>query len=339
MEVKKQGEMVEGYRILSELGRGAASIIYVIQDPKTKQVWALKHVAKENPKDQRFLDQAEAEYNIAIQLNHPRVRKIERLIKKKESLVSLSASELYLVMEFLDGTSLEKRPPATFENAAHVFEQVAEALAHMHGVGFVHADMKPNNIIADANWDCKVIDLGQSCKIGTVKERIQGTPDYIAPEQVHRRPITEKTDIYNLGATMYWTVTKNFVPTALAKAGSLLGSTEDHLLERPKRTTEHNPRVPELLDKLIMECVEVDPAKRPASMQAVAARLNLIRGKLLAEGALRKSGMLPRIDEASSGSRAGGENGEPNGRRGKGKGDSGVPNVIDPNDLDGPAKA
>lgn len=291
--------MVEGYRVLSELGRGAASIIYLVQEPKSKQVWALKHVAKESPKDQRFLDQAENEFQIAAELNHPRVRKIMRVIKRKDSLVALSASELYLVMELVDGASVEREPPRTFEDAAAIFEQVAHALSHMHEVGFVHADMKPNNIIVDHHGGAKVIDLGQSCTTGTVKERIQGTPDYIAPEQVHRRPITEQTDVYNLGATMYWVLTRQFVPTALAKADSLVGSKEDHLLERPKRTMELNPRVPDLFDRLVMECVEVDAAKRPASMDDVAQRLNLIRGKLLAEGELRRSGQLNRIDDAS----------------------------------------
>jgi len=295
VDIKKRGELVEGYRVLSELGRGAASVIYLVQDPKTKQVWALKHVVRETAKDQRFLDQAETEYNIASALDHPQIRKITRLIKKKPSLVSMTTSELYLVMEMVDGSSLEREPPRTFEDAAWIFEQVALALAHMHSRGFVHADMKPNNIVVDHEDNAKIIDLGQSCRIGTVKERIQGTPDYIAPEQVHRRPITEKTDIYNLGATMYWVLTRRHVPTALAKDNSLVGSLEDHLIERPKRTVELNPRVPELFDKLVMECVEIDPAKRPASMTEVAERLNLIRGKLIAESQLRKSGQHPRV--------------------------------------------
>lgn len=289
MEVKKVGELVEGYRILSELGRGAASIIYLVQEPDTRQIWALKHVARETPKDQRFLDQAEMEYQVASALDHPRIRKITRLIKKKPSLFSMTVTELYLVMEMLDGSSLEREPPETFEQAAWIFEQVALALAHMHDRGFVHADMKPNNIIVDPEGNAKIIDLGQSCKIGTVKERIQGTPDYIAPEQVHRREITPRTDVYNLGATMYYLLTRRYVPTALAKENSLVGSLEDHLIERPKRPIEINPRVPELFDKLVMDCVEIDPDKRP-TMTEVAQRLNLIRGKLAAEAELRRSG-------------------------------------------------
>lgn len=293
LEVKKQGDMVEGYRILSELGRGAASIIYLVQDPKTKQVWSLKHVKKDTDKDQRFLDQAEQEYLVASKLNHPRIRKVEKLIRKKDGL--LSTGELFLVMELVDGSAVEREPPQTFEDCAWICEQSAEALAYMHRAGFVHADMKPNNIIVDSEMNAKLIDLGQSCKAGTVKKRIQGTPDYIAPEQVHRRAITGKTDVYNLGAAMYWLLTRHFVPTALAKEDSLLGSLDDSLIQKPKPPIEINPRVPAMMNKLVMECVEINPDDRP-NMADVADRLNLIRGKLLAEQELRKSGMLPKVD-------------------------------------------
>jgi eukaryotic-like serine/threonine-protein kinase len=289
----KPGELIEGYRVLSELGRGAASIIYLVQDPKTKQIWALKHVAKEDAKDDRFLKQTECEAEIAAKLQHPNIRRVERMIKRKDGL--LSVSELILVMELIDGEPLDKAPPRTFEQAAHTFEQVARAMAFMHAKGIVHADMKPNNVIVTAAGEAKIIDLGQSCATNTVKKRIQGTPDYIAPEQVHRRPITEKTDVYNLGATMYWALTRRFVPTALAKPDSLVGSLDDELMEKPKPTTEWNSRVPEMFDKLIMECVEIEPARRPESMIAVAEKLNLIRGKLLAEAELRKSGSFRQV--------------------------------------------
>jgi eukaryotic-like serine/threonine-protein kinase len=275
---KKVGDMVEGYRILREVGRGAASMVYLVQDPKSKQIWAMKHVVKETPKDQRFLDQAEAEYKIASELDHPGIRKIVRLIKKGSLL---NTRELYLVMEFVDGESEDQHPPRTFEHAVDVFYQVADALRHMHGKGYVHADMKPNNIMV-VGGVAKIIDLGQSCKSGLVKERIQGTPDYIAPEQVHRRPITPKTDVYNLGATMYWTFTRRHIPTALAKDDSLVGSLDDHLIQKPTPAIELNRKIHPKLNDLIMHCVEVNPDKRPDNMAIVADRLNLILGILRA---------------------------------------------------------
>lgn len=302
LEIKKPGDNVEGYRVMAELGRGAASVIYLVNDPKTKHVWALKHVIKEGPKDQRFLDQAEQEYLVASKLNVPSVRKIEKVIRKKESLLG-GVKELYLVMEHVDGVSCERHPPGTFEAAVFIFEQVAQGLASMHRAGFVHADMKPNNVIVDEKNNAKIIDLGQSCKIGTVKQRIQGTPDYIAPEQVHLRAITPKTDVYNLGASLYWILTRSFVPTALSKGESLLGSVDDSLLARPKPPVLMNPRVPEMLNDVIMQCVEVDPDDRP-TMDVVTDKLNLIRSRLLAEQSLRKSGQHPSV-EGGGGSRAG----------------------------------
>jgi serine/threonine protein kinase len=293
VQVFKSGDMIDAYRVMAELGRGAESIIYVVEDLKSKQVWALKHVVKESEKDERFLEQTEAEYDIGSKLKHPAIRGMHRLVKKRPGLLS-PVNEMYLLMELVDGRSLEKESPRTFESAAHVFEDVAKGLAYMHNKGFVHADMKPNNVVVSADGVVKVIDLGQSCAINTVKKRIQGTPDYIAPEQVHRRPITGKTDVYNLGATMYWSLTKQHVPTALAKGDSLVGSLDDTLLPKPKRPIEINSRVPEQFDDLIMRCVEVEPALRP-DMDQVADRLNLIRAKLLAEAELRKSGTFRNV--------------------------------------------
>lgn len=183
-------------------------------------------------------------------------------------------------MEFVDGVSLDRHPPQTFEEACAIFEQAAAAMSHMHGRGFVHADMKPNNIVVSEGGVVKIIDLGQSCPSGTIKPRIQGTPDYIAPEQVHRRAITPKTDVYNLGATMYWVLTRQHIPTALAKGDSLVGSLDDNLVAKPKPAIELNPRIHPKLNDLIMQCVEIDPEKRPESMKEVQDRLNLVRGIL-----------------------------------------------------------
>lgn len=280
-DTKEKGDLIEGFRVLAELGRGAASIVYLVQDPRTKQVWALKHVAKVGPKDQRFLDQADSEYRIAQRLDHDSIRRIPRIIKKGSLL---AAKELFLVMEFVDGIALDEYRPRTFVEAVDLFGQTASALAQMHERGIVHADMKPHNVMVCEDIKdhklAKIIDLGQSCKVGTIKPRIQGTPDYIAPEQVHRREITPKTDVYNLGATMYWVLTRKHIPTALAKDdSSLVGSLDAALIEKPRPAREINPNIDERLDELIMRCVEVDPDARP-EMRVVCDRLELILGVL-----------------------------------------------------------
>jgi eukaryotic-like serine/threonine-protein kinase len=280
----KKGDTVEGYRVMSEIGRGAASVIYLVQDPKTKQVWALKHVVKNNPKEQRFLDQTEMEYKIASQLDHESIRKIPRIIKKGSLL---KTNELYLVMELVDGISLHEEQPDDLATMVDIFHQTASALGQMHDRGFVHADMKPHNVIVgvdlSGNHTAKLIDLGQSCKTGTIKKRIQGTPDYIAPEQVHRREITPKTDVYNFGATMYWVLTGKNIPTAMGtKNDSLMGSLDDALISKATPVNEINPLVPDRLNDLVMKCIQVEPENRVQDMDVVADKLDMILGILRA---------------------------------------------------------
>jgi serine/threonine-protein kinase len=296
-EPAKPGTTLAGFNVLAEIGRGAASIIYLVQDPKTKQVWALKHVERGDAKDNRFFEQTEREYEIGNKVNHPAVRRIEKMVKTRERLVSVK--EIFLVMEYVDGVSIEKKPPGTFERAIDVFMQVAAGLGAMHKAGFVHADMKPQNVVVMPDGKVKVIDLGQGCAIGTVKERIQGTPDYIAPEQVHRREITPRTDVYNLGATMYWVFTGKNIPTAMPKdtAGSLVASLDPEFIEKPKHVRELNPRCPDLLADLIMACVQVDPEARPGDMDEVYQRLDLVRAKMAAAA---NPQAMPALDDTAS---------------------------------------
>lgn len=280
----KKGDEIEGLRVLDELGQGAASTVYLAQDPKSKQIYAVKHVHRSTEKDERFLDQAVGEYEIASQLDHEHIRKIPKIHKVRAKLFT-QLTDVFLVMEFFDGVSMEKKRPKTYEEAVEIFVQTAGAMAHMHERGFVHADMKPNNIIVQPGPNVKIIDLGQSCKSGTVKPRIQGTPDYIAPEQVLRKPITPATDVYNLGATMYWTLTKKTVPTAMnmSTEGSLMDKVDPSMVPKATPVVELDPRCHPKLSELIMQCVQTESSDRPQSMGEVRDRLELILGMIRAK--------------------------------------------------------
>ncbi len=272
---------IAGYRILARVGRGAASELYAVQDPKTKQVWALKHVIKENEKDQRFIDQVQTEYLVGSKLDHPNVRGVCRFIKHRKGF---KVRAVTLIMELVDATTLDQRLPQTHAEAVRIFLQVARGLVHMHSRGFIHADIKPNNILVTEQEKVKIIDLGQGCATGTVKKRIQGTPGYMAPEQAHRQAITEKTDIYNLGAMMYWVLVGEVIPTALPpkdETDSLYtGALDPNLVKPPVPPQEKDASIHPLLSRQILDCVHVHPDDRPESMAVVANRLELI-GELL----------------------------------------------------------
>jgi len=261
------------YEVVGRLGEGARSTIYAVYDPILKHLYALKHVIRKEDKDQRFIDQVKAEYEVSHNFTHPNLRKSFELKIIKAMLIK--DKEAFLVMEMFEGKALDEKLPSDLVAVLDIFIQAAEGLKVMHQMGYVHCDIKPNNILRNEFGNVKVIDFGQSCKIGTVKERIQGTPDYIAPEQVARKPVTPQTDVFNLGATMYWAMAGKTIPTlyTVNKQGQ-----NSFLLDTRIDTPQQlNPKLPAMLSNLIMECVSSSPSKRPPGMEEVIQRLELAK--------------------------------------------------------------
>ncbi|MFA5239175.1 MAG: serine/threonine-protein kinase [Phycisphaerae bacterium] len=267
---------IRGFSIIRRIGTGARSTIYLAADQQDEIEVALKRVIFERPEDSRIFEQVETEYKVAKRIDHPYIRKCYKLKKVRSMFV---VKELLLSMEWFDGRSLEDSPALSLLDVLLVFRMVAGGLHAMHQQGFVHCDIKPNNILINETGAIKIIDLGQSCKIGTIKPRIQGTPDYIAPEQVRRKSLGPKTDIFNLGATMYWALTGKHVPTMIAKKNSL-----GLPLPPQPRLAPHELRkqLPIGISKLVMDCIEDDPAKRPRNMMMLISRLDLLVHSILA---------------------------------------------------------
>ncbi len=266
---------VGGYTIIRRIGNGARSTIYLATDDEDGSTVALKRLTWEKPEDHRAFEQTEMEYKVAQRIDHPYVRKCYKLRKIRSMF---RVREMLLSMEYFEGKPLEETETLSLGDVLLVFRMVAAGLNAMHQQGFVHCDIKPNNILINKNGAIKIIDLGQSCPIGTVKARIQGTPDYIAPEQVRRKTLGPKTDIFNLGATMYWALTGKNAPTLIPKKTLLavkngLGSYESTKCPAPH---ELRRQLPIGISKLVMDCIKQDPADRPASMGEVISRLDLL---------------------------------------------------------------
>ena len=260
---------VGGFTILQRIGAGARSTIYLATNEEDDTKLALKRVIYQRPEDLRVFKQMETEYKVARQIDHPYVRKCYELKKIRRMF---RAREILLSMGYFDGQNLEDGPALSLGDLLLVFRMVASGLNAMHQHGFVHCDIKPNNILLSKAGSIKIIDLGQSCRIGTVKPRIQGTPDYIAPEQVRRKPLGPKTDIFNLGATMYWALTGKHAPTLIPKKNKF-----GFPISKPRRAPhEIKKRLPREISKLVMDCIEDDPAKRPHNMVTIVSRLDLM---------------------------------------------------------------
>lgn len=263
---------LKDYRILHTLGRGARSRIIAAVDLRSGRHVAIKHVVRRGPDDDPFLQQVEMEYQVTHGLDHPYLRHSHQLIRVRNWL---RVAELYLVMDFIEGLTLEEARPNRLTTFLTLFRKVAQGLGALHQFGFVHTDIKPINIMLAARGVVKVIDFGQSCRLGYKKDRIQGTPDYIAPEQVRRLPLDERTDVFNLGASMYWVLTSQNYPTAIRSEGP-----KGREVIQPRvavAPVELNDKIPISLSALIMECCRDNPMERPATMQQVDARLKAVQ--------------------------------------------------------------
>jgi eukaryotic-like serine/threonine-protein kinase len=263
-----------GYDNLTRIGRGAGATIYVGRPKNSRELFTIKHVVRHGPEDDRFLEQAENEYAVASKLDHPYLRKVIDVVRVRRWL---KLCELFLIMEHVDGPRLEDEPPKDIDAMISVFLDTAEGLAAIHRAGFVHADIKPNNILLPRGGGLKIIDFGQSCPIGHAKERIQGTPDYMAPEQVLRQPLDPRTDVFNFGATMYWVTTGKWFKTMMNVGAT--GQMKMHVDARSRSEPPAllNPAIPGPLSQLIMDCCENVRDNRPREMKLIIGRLETTR--------------------------------------------------------------
>jgi serine/threonine-protein kinase len=270
---RKLPDTLFGYKVVSLVGEGAASTIYAVTDP-AGQLYALKHVVKKNDADERFLDQLTNEFDMSRLFRHPCLRKVLEL-KVPRKFFSNKVNEAALMLEWVDGSGLEERVPADLQFILGVFAHCAAALASMHKLKLVHCDFKPNNVLITAAGSVKVIDFGQTCKLGTTKRRLQGTPDFIAPEQVKMTQVDAKTDIYSLGASLYWAITGQKAPTYLT-----VKKTERDIIKLQKFPSPRDlrPEVSEPLSDLIMHCLRYSPDRRPADMVTVLKTIEGLMG-------------------------------------------------------------
>jgi eukaryotic-like serine/threonine-protein kinase len=257
------------YRVINTLGTGAGSTILLISDKTAGgKRYALKVVRKQEPEDEVYVQQAMTEFEAAKKLNHPAIAKVFDCRTKK---AWFKVKGVELLLEYVDGKTLDEIEAPELGQLVLMFCQVSSALTHMHRRGVFHGDLKPGNIMLAKNGQVKLIDFGTAWVRGQEKNRIQGTPNFIAPEQANEKLVDEKTDIYNLGATMYRMFTGRYAQQGILKPG------EDRKLVPPIKV---NPRIPAALNELIIASLSLDPSKRPSGMFEMRDQLSAIAKQL-----------------------------------------------------------
>lgn len=254
------------YRVVRNLGNGAGSTILLVADPKLGAKYALKVVKRQSAEDDIYIAQAQHEFEAASRLNHPSLLKLYD-IRTKRSWFKVTGVEL--LMEYVDGRTLDELEAPPRGQLVLIFAHVASAMKHMHRRGVYHGDLKPGNIMLSRSAEVKVIDFGTAWIKGQDKARVQGTPQYMAPEQASDRVVNERTDIYNFGATMYRMFTGHYANLGLP------GVSQVDLGRRGKPTPPiaYFPDLPGTLNETIMACLEPNPDRRPAGFFEIKDQL------------------------------------------------------------------
>lgn len=268
---------LEGYKILSLAGTGAKAHIYLAESEAGER-FAIKHVICNDKSDESGVRQVMDEHEAASKFNHPNLRRSLAIHVRKKWM---RVSEVILVMEYVDGEELaEYAKELNLPGLVEAFLQVARGLQSMHQTGMVHADLKPGNILVSTDGVVKIIDFGQSCKIGTAKPKRQGTPDYIPYEQYHCMELDARCDVFSLGATIYSVLTGKAMTTEMNKQLNEHHAAAQVSRKPQKQSPWEGVDLPPILIKLIEDCCQNDREDRPRNMGGVIARLELIEASL-----------------------------------------------------------
>ncbi len=259
--------LAERYRVVALLGRGGMGEVYRADDLTLGQPVALKFLPEEAAQDPALLDRFRAEVRIARKVSHPNVCRVYD--------VGEVDGQTYLSMEYVDGEDLGSllrrigRLPN--DKALDIARQLCAGLAAAHAKGVLHRDLKPANIMLDGRGQAIITDFGLAALADQAHgaEVRSGTPAYMAPEQLSGKEVTEKSDIYALGLVLYelFTGKRAFSADNLA---DLVRSRAAGDLSRPSSFVKD---LDPLVERVILRCLEPEPANRPANALSSSCRV------------------------------------------------------------------
>jgi serine/threonine-protein kinase len=262
------GTIIDGrYRIVGQLGRGGMGEVYRADDLKLGQPVALKFLPADVAREPERLELFLNEVRTAHLVSHANVCRVHDIGEIE--------GQHYISMEYVDGEDLGSllrrigRLPGG--KAVQIARQLCAGLAAAHEQGVLHRDLKPANVMIDGRGRAKITDFGLAGLAETISgdEIRAGTPLYMAPEQSRGQEVSIRSDIYSLGLVLYELFTGRRAFDAETQAEL------DRMREQstPTNPSHHVRDLDAAVERIIMRCLESDPAGRPASALEVAASL------------------------------------------------------------------
>lgn len=256
-------EVIGGYKLVNLMMTGQTSQVWqVVETAASGRLFAMKLLLPEHaqvPQQRFFLFH---EYEVGKDIVHPKVIKILSCVKDKLNP--------YLIMEFFPSVNVKlrlmRKDPLVKEKARQIIEQGAMALAYMNEKGWIHRDVKPDNLLINSVGELRLIDfaLAQRKSSGGFslfrkKTKAAGTRSYMSPEQIRGEPLDARADVYSFGATIYEILTGR-PPFRAASPGDLLNK---QLLDKPVSPQQFNPEISDDMANLVLRMLAKKKDERP----------------------------------------------------------------------------
>jgi tetratricopeptide (TPR) repeat protein len=273
------GAVISDCKVIEKLGEGGFGAVYKAMDQNLQRPVALKVMLQSLTSSQEFVQKFIREAITAAQLNHPNIVAIHKVGRDEKRGIH------YLIMELLDGKTLEHivqdKGVLKPEEAVPLILQAAEALAAAHDKKIVHRDIKPENIMVDKRSVVKIMDFGLAKVVqpDMKSTKVMGTPHYMSPEQFEGKQVDGRTDIYSLGVTFYY---------ILSRARPYEGTNTVQIIyailtSEPKSLLEVSTGTPPELWTIIQKMIAKKPEERYSDFREVRKDLLTFQEKSLAD--------------------------------------------------------
>jgi tetratricopeptide (TPR) repeat protein len=258
------------YEILQLLGEGGMGAVYKARDQELDRIIALKVLHPDLARNTAALQRFKRELILARKITHKNVVRIFDL--------GTAAGLKFITMDFIEGTNaamlLRQQHKFTPLAAARMVSQACHGLAAAHAEGFVHRDLKPQNIMVNAGGEVILMDFGvaRSVEEGDLTRTgvLIGTPSYMSPEQGKGEKVDGRSDIYALGLVFYEFLTGRLPFESDTPMGTLL----KRIQQPPPSPSKLEPAIPAPLAQIVVKCLQVDPADRYRTVQELQQDLD-----------------------------------------------------------------